>query len=43
MMQERHVLMTNKYLSDIKEFENKNNFLKMFHKMYLNDVNIVIV
>jgi two-component sensor histidine kinase len=41
-MQERHILMTNKYLGDIKEFKNKNNFLKTFSKMYLNDFNINI-
>jgi anti-sigma regulatory factor (Ser/Thr protein kinase) len=39
-MQERHLIMTSKYLRDIKEFKEKSNFLKMFHKMYLNDVDI---
>jgi hypothetical protein len=41
-MKERHVLVTNKYLSDIREFEEKSNFLKMFCKMYLNDIIIDI-
>jgi hypothetical protein len=36
-------LVTNKYLSDIKEFEEKSGFLKICHKMYLNDVDMVIV
>jgi 5S rRNA maturation endonuclease (ribonuclease M5) len=39
-MQERHLLVTNKYLSDIKNFKNKSDFLKIFHKMYLNDISI---
>ncbi len=42
-MQERHVLMTNKYLRDIKEFKEKSNFVKLFSKMYLNDVDIIVV
>jgi archaellum component FlaF (FlaF/FlaG flagellin family) len=41
-MKERHILMTNKYLRDIKEFKGKSNFLKLFHKMYLNDIDIVV-
>jgi hypothetical protein len=42
-MKERHILMTNKYLSDIKDFKEKSNFLKTFHKKYLNDINTVLV
>jgi hypothetical protein len=42
-MQNKHVLMTSKYLSDIKEFEEKSNFLKICHKMYLNEIPFAVV
>jgi hypothetical protein len=42
-MKDRHILMTNKDISDIKEFKEKSKFIKIFHKMYVNDINIVVV
>jgi hypothetical protein len=41
-MKESHVLVTNKYLSDIKEFEEKSNFLKVLYKVFLNEIPFVI-
>jgi hypothetical protein len=40
-MKERHVLVTNAYLADIKEFNEKSEYIKIFPKMYIDDVTIV--
>ncbi|MDR1087372.1 MAG: hypothetical protein LBL16_03965 [Endomicrobium sp.] len=40
-MKERHIVVTNAYLADIKDFEEKSKYLKIFHKMRINDVAIV--
>jgi hypothetical protein len=40
-MQDRHILMTSKYLSDRKEFKEKSSFLKTFHKMYLDKIDLL--
>jgi signal transduction histidine kinase len=37
-MKDRHLLVTNMYLSEIKEFNNKSAYLKMFPKCYLGDI-----
>jgi hypothetical protein len=37
-MKDRHVLVTNAYLSDIKDFNKKSDYVKIFHKMYMNDI-----
>ncbi|MDR2644695.1 MAG: hypothetical protein LBB44_01760 [Endomicrobium sp.] len=37
-MKDRHLLVTNMYLSEIKEFNNKSAHLKMFPKCYLGDI-----
>jgi archaellum component FlaF (FlaF/FlaG flagellin family) len=42
-MKERHILVTGKNLSEIKEFKEKSNFIKIFSKMYINDIDIVVV
>jgi hypothetical protein len=42
-MKERHVLVTGKNLSEIKEFKEKSNFIKIFSKMYINDIDIIVV
>jgi hypothetical protein len=42
-MQNRHVLITGCYLDDIKDFNKKNNFIKMFPKMYLYAFSIEII
>jgi uncharacterized radical SAM superfamily protein len=39
-MKERHIVVTNAYLADIKDFEEKSKYLKIFHKMYLNDIKL---
>jgi two-component sensor histidine kinase len=41
--QDKHILVTNKYLSDIEEFKEKNGFLKICHKMYINDIPFAVV
>jgi hypothetical protein len=40
-MKERHKMVTNAYLSDIKDFEKKREYLKIFPKMYIKDISIV--
>ncbi|MDR2066551.1 MAG: hypothetical protein LBP57_01745 [Endomicrobium sp.] len=42
-LQDKHIVMTSKYLSDIKEFEEKSGFLKICHKMYLNEISFEII
>jgi hypothetical protein len=41
-IQDKHILVTNKYLDDIKEFKDKSDFLKMFPKSYLNDIKLIV-
>ena len=41
-MQAKHILVTSKYLSEIKEFEEKSKFLKISSKMYINDIRMEI-
>jgi hypothetical protein len=41
-MKERHLLVTNMYLSDIKEFNKKSGYIKIFHKMYINDISLKV-
>ena len=41
-MQVKHILVTSKYLSEIKEFEEKSKFLKICNKMYINDIRMEI-
>ncbi|MDR2066924.1 MAG: hypothetical protein LBP57_03700, partial [Endomicrobium sp.] len=41
-LQDKHIIVTSKYLSDIKEFEEKRAFLKISHKMYLNDIPLFV-
>ena len=39
-MKDRHLLVTNMYLSDIKEFNIKSAYIKTFPKMYINDISL---
>ena len=41
-MKDRHLLVTNMYLSDIKELNKKIAYIKIFHKMYINDISLNI-
>ncbi|MDR2818301.1 MAG: hypothetical protein LBB37_02535, partial [Endomicrobium sp.] len=41
-MKERHVLVTNMYLGEIKDFSRKSEYLKMFHKTQLNNVRVKV-
>jgi hypothetical protein len=41
-MYDRHILVTNQYLSDIKDSEKKREYLKIFPKMYIKDISIDI-
>ena len=41
-MKERHVLVTNMYLGDIKGFNEKAKFLKMFNKVNMPDILVEI-
>ncbi|MDR2818287.1 MAG: ATP-binding protein, partial [Endomicrobium sp.] len=41
-MKERHLLVTNMYLSDIKEFNKKSGYIKIFHKMHINDISLKV-
>ncbi|WP_373477328.1 hypothetical protein [Candidatus Endomicrobiellum devescovinae] len=40
-MKGRHIMVTNAYLGDIKDFEEKSEYIKLFPKMYIDDINIV--
>jgi hypothetical protein len=40
-MKERHILVTDAYLADIKNFEKESKHIKIFPKMYIDDVTIV--
>jgi hypothetical protein len=42
-MHDKHVLVTNEYLSDIKSFNDKAYFLKTMHKMFLNEIPFEII
>ena len=42
-MKGRHIMVTNAYLSDIKDFEEKSGYLKIFPKMYINDIRLRLV
>jgi CheY-like chemotaxis protein len=42
-MKERHILVTNAYLADIKDFEEKSEYLKIFLKMYIGDISLKVV
>ena len=39
-MHDKHILVTSKYLSEIKEFEEKSKFLKITPKMYINEISM---
>jgi hypothetical protein len=39
-MKDRHLLVTNAYLSDIKDFNEKSDYIKIFHKMYIHDISL---
>ncbi|MDR3071164.1 MAG: hypothetical protein LBU29_00985, partial [Endomicrobium sp.] len=41
-MQNQSVLVTNTYISKIKEFNEKIKFLKLFAKVFINDIPIVV-
>jgi PAS domain S-box-containing protein len=41
--EDKYILVTNKYLSDIEEFEEKSGFLKICHKMYINDLPLLVI
>jgi signal transduction histidine kinase len=41
-MKERHILVTNMYLSDIKDFNEKSDYIKIFPKVLFNDFNLSI-
>jgi signal transduction histidine kinase len=41
-LKDSHVLVTSSYLSEIKEFEEKSDFLKICPKTYLNDITLVL-
>jgi hypothetical protein len=41
-MKERHVLVTNMYLGEIKDFSRKSEYLKMFHKTQLSNVRVKV-
>jgi hypothetical protein len=40
-MKENYIMATNAYLADIKDFEKKSEYIKMFPKMYLDDINLI--
>ena len=42
-MHDKHILVTDKYLCEIKEFEEKSEFLKICDKMYLNEIEIILM
>ncbi|MDR2251772.1 MAG: GHKL domain-containing protein [Endomicrobium sp.] len=42
-MKERHVLVTNMYLGEIKDFSRKSEYLKIFHKNLLQEIPFVRV
>jgi nitrogen-specific signal transduction histidine kinase len=39
-MKDRHLLVTNMYLSNIKELNKKSAYIKIFHKTMLNDISL---
>jgi hypothetical protein len=39
-LRERYIVVTNVYLSDIKDFDERSKYLKIFPKRYLNDINL---
>jgi nitrogen-specific signal transduction histidine kinase len=41
-MKERHILVTNMYLSEIKDFNEKSDYIKMFPKTLLNDFSLSV-
>jgi len=42
-MKERHIMVTNAYLADIKDFEEKSEYIKLFPKMYIDDIKLEVV
>jgi hypothetical protein len=42
-MKDRHLLVTNICLSDIKEFNEKSSYIKTFPKMYMNDISVSLL
>ncbi|MDR1522957.1 MAG: hypothetical protein LBS29_03315, partial [Endomicrobium sp.] len=42
-MYDRHILVTNQYLCDMRNFNEKAQFLKMFPKSYLNDIPLLVI
>jgi hypothetical protein len=42
-MKDRHMLITKVYLTEMKDFKEKREYLKTFHKMCLNDINVELV
>ncbi|MCA6071110.1 MAG: hypothetical protein LE168_01785 [Endomicrobium sp.] len=42
-MQKRHILVTGTQMSEIKDFNEKSKFLKMFNKAYFNDILLIIL
>jgi hypothetical protein len=41
-MQNRSILVTNAYLSKIKDFNEKCKFIKLLPKLYINDISITL-
>jgi hypothetical protein len=42
-MQERSILVTDVYISKIKDFNKKSKFLKVLHKAYINNDILLVV
>jgi hypothetical protein len=42
-MYDKHILVTSRYLSEIKEFKEKSAFLKICHKICLNEIPFAVV
>jgi hypothetical protein len=42
-MKDRHIIVTNAFTEDIKDFKEKREYLKVFHKMQLNDIDIELI
>jgi hypothetical protein len=41
-MKERHILVTNVYLSEIKDFDKKSEYIKTFPKVIFNDFSLSV-
>jgi hypothetical protein len=41
-MKERHIMVTNAYLADIKDFNEKSEYIKIFPKMYIDYIRVIL-